>query len=496
MSSYGLKGQQLEAHLKKRPRLNLPPFRDSYQTSVFLATQRAAKHSLAALRPAYEETDWCKQSGECNELRRNLARKFATAKAFEVGRSMLVPLDENEQLKFRKQFQPISLGRSMLAAVVAGSGVLLLCAFLSVHFNRRQVWRFVRMAACLILVPLLLTVVVYIADAFDGEPLPLGGGANMLPTLALLVLIPILAMFFLTKSQVDLNLNRQRLLHNFNLLGNEVWAERLLSHTYGARQEGLSRHWIRFRMYYLCAAHLFFSVALIMAFGDFSPPIRGEVTFWAYHIAAIATLLGFFVLVYSSVAEIQQCQDLTCGLMFARLDWSEQTLKTFARRRNITLYPRGSVRDGLVRWIGIQVLAQKTLASEKVVYYPFIVLLLLFLAHSRLFDNWRLFVPSIIIALASGALVIATCVLRLRFSVKKVRESALSSMKTALFQDLQEGEQGDIQSFRLMVGEIEHEQRGAFRPVFSDPIFKALLMPLGGYGSLFLIDYLTRFLQG
>ena len=157
---------------------------------------------------------------------------------------------------------------------------------------------------------------------------------------------------------------------------------------------------------------------------------------------------------------------------------------------------RGAVRDGLARWIGIQVVAERTLASEKVVYYPFIVLLLLFLAHSRLFDNWRLFVPSIIIVLASGALVTVTWVLRLRFSVKKVRESALYTMKTALSQDLQEGERGDIQSFRLMIGEIENEQRGAFRPVLSDPIFKALLMPLGGYGSLFMIDYLTRFLQG
>ena len=405
---------------------------------------------------------------------------------------MLVPLDEKEQRKFRGQFQPISLGR---VAVVAGSGVLLLCAFLSVQFDRRQVRRFVLMAVCAILIPLLLTIAVYLADAMDGEPLPLGGGANMLPTLALLMLIPILALYFLIKSRVDLGLNRQRLLYNFNLTGNEVWTERLLSDACGARHEGLTLHWMRFRMYYLCAAHLFFSVALIAAFDDFSPPIRGEVTFWAYHMAAVATLLGFFMLVYFFVAEIQQCRDLACGLTAARLDWSEQTLKMFARRRNITLYPRGSVRDGLARWIGIQVLAQKTVASEKLVYYPFIVLLLLFLAHSRLFDDWRLFVPSIIIVLASGALVIATCVLRLRFSVKKVLESALYSMKTALFQDLQEGEQGDIQSFRLMIEEIENERRGAFRPVFSDPIFKALLMPLGGYGSLFLIDYLTRFLQ-
>ena len=164
-------------------------------------------------------------------------------------------------------------------------------------------------------------------------------------------------------------------------------------------------------------------------------------------------------------------------------------------QRNITLYPTGSVRDGLAMWIGIQVLAEKTQALEKVVYYPFIVLLLVFLAHSRLFDNWHLFVPSIILVLATSGLVIATCVLRLRFSVKGVRKSVLRSMKTALFHDLQEADKGDIHSFKLMIEEIENERRGAFRPVFNDPVFKAMLMPLGGYGSLYLIDYLTRFLQ-
>ena len=188
MSSYGLKGRQIDLSNEKtidkpdkRPKLNLPPFRDSYQTSVFLATQRAAWHSLNALGSEYEGDDWCKRHGDCNDLRQELAEDVATPKAFEVGRSMLVPLEEKEQRKFRKQFRPISRGRSILAVVVAGSGFLLLCALLSFQFSRRQVWRFVVMAACVILSPLLLTVVVYYADAFDGEPLPLLGGANMLP---------------------------------------------------------------------------------------------------------------------------------------------------------------------------------------------------------------------------------------------------------------------------------------------------------------------------
>ena len=69
-------------------------------------------------------------------------------------------------------------------------------------------------------------------------------------------------------------------------------------------------------------------------------------------------------------------------------------------------------------------------------------------------------------------------------------------MQMALARDLRDGAEREIQSLKLMIEDVRNERRGAFRPVFNDPIFKALLMPLGGYGSLYLIDYLARFTQG
>ena len=77
-------------------------------------------------------------------------------------------------------------------------------------------------------------------------------------------------------------------------------------------------------MGWLALLHVTFSVALIVAFGDFSLPIRGKVTFYAYHVSAVATLFGFFVLVYFFVQEAQRCRKLAFRLTSPRLDWGDQ----------------------------------------------------------------------------------------------------------------------------------------------------------------------------
>lgn len=209
----------------------------------------------------------------------------------------------------------------------------------------------------------------------------------------------------------------------------------------------------------------------------------------------MVALSGFFVLVYLFGDEVRRCRTLIRRLTAGQWVWGDQTLETLARQRDVRLYRSGCIREGLARWIGVQLLARRTLVSEKIIYYPSIVLLLLIVAHSGLFDDWRL-VPSLIIVLTTGVLVMTACVLFLRISVNEVRESTLASMRTALAQNLRESGEDGVQSLQLMIEEVENERRGAFRPVFSDPIFKALLMPLGGYGSLYLINYLTGFLQG
>ena len=509
-----------ESNGTRELKLQLPPFRDSYQTSVFFTTRLAIVLSLKELgiskrerkrgtseHEAERSEDEARRRETYDGLRRQLV-DIATPRVFEVGRSMFVPLGVKEQQDLRDQMWSGWSNRKWTVMFPVATGLVLLCSFLSVQFNRRFNWRVWLLLSCAILVPLLLTIAVHFKDGFDGEPLPITSGANMLPTLSGLFLALILMSFFFIRSQASLAKHGRRLVKEFELTDDKAWAQYLVPTGYFTGHEVLSLPWLRRRlitpwravrsrywMYGLTVLHLVFSVALVNALGDFSPPIRGHYTRVIYHATVLLLLSGFLALAYLFVDEVRKCRTLARRLISMPAPWGDQTFETFAQQRNIRLYASGCVRDGLTRWIGVRLLAEKTLASENVIYYPFVVLLLIIVVHSGLFDNWR-FVPSIILVLVTGVLVIAACILFLRFSVKQVRDSALTSMQMALARDLRDGAEREIQSLKLMIEDVRNERRGAFRPVFNDPIFKALLMPLGGYGSLYLIDYLARFTQG
>ncbi|MCY4387053.1 MAG: hypothetical protein OXC18_08145, partial [Desulfurellaceae bacterium] len=50
-------------------------------------------------------------------------------------------------------------------------------------------------------------------------------------------------------------------------------------------------------------------------------------------------------------------------------------------------------------------------------------------------------------------------------------------------------QKAEHQALQTIIADVGSESRGAFRPLGKDTILKAPLIPLGGYGSLYLIDY-------
>ena len=463
--------------------IKLPPFRDSYQTSMFVATRLALW--------------WSEDTRDAAQLRKEL-HDLTSAKAFEVGRSRLIPLDKAEQQELRAQLRADWLSGISVIAVMAV--ILPLCAFPLLQYAWRRALRVTLLMLSALLLPLLITAWVYSQDGISGEPLPLLGGANMLPNTAILFLTLSVTSLFLVTAHGTLRKNARRLIKEFRLQRNKTWAEYLPSRRYFTRRANLLQRWRhaltatglaiarRPFMSLWAVMYMVFSVTLIVQFGGLIPPIRGNFTLHVYRFGIWATLFGFFMLIYQFANEVQRCRNLAQRLTSGRLHWGRQTLEKFAPGQDTAA---DWARNSLARWIGIQLLAKRTMRVDKLLYFPFIVLLLLIMERSSLFDNWRL-VPSISVVLVTSVLILITCVLFLRRSIKEARESALEEMRGALSQGVREGDEGaDVKALRLMIAEVENERRGAFCPLSSDPMLKALLMALGGYGSLFSLDYLA-----
>ena len=142
-------------------------------------------------------------------------------------------------------------------------------------------------------------------------------------------------------------------------------------------------------------------------------------------------------------------------------------------------------------WLDVQVVARRTEYVSRLVIGPFIVLALLVVARSRLFDNWSL-TPAIAVGVSLYLIWLIVLASLLKIAAENTRRRALASMNA----DLRwlAGSQSDmavlVEPFKRMIASVENNQAGAFAPMFEQPLLKALLVPLGGAGGAQLFDYL------
>ena len=142
-------------------------------------------------------------------------------------------------------------------------------------------------------------------------------------------------------------------------------------------------------------------------------------------------------------------------------------------------------------WIDVQVVARRTESVSRLVIGPFVVLALIVVARSRLFDNWSL-TPAIAIATCFYLTWLIVLAALLKIAAEMTRKRALRSMNA----DLRwlAGSPPEtlvlVEPFKRLIAAVESNQIGAFAPFFEQPLLKAILVPLGGAGGAQLFDYL------
>lgn len=141
-------------------------------------------------------------------------------------------------------------------------------------------------------------------------------------------------------------------------------------------------------------------------------------------------------------------------------------------------------------WIDVQVVAQRSAPVARLVVGPFVVLALLVVARSRLFDNWAL-TPAIAVGVSFYAAVLIGLTLVLKQAAENTRRRALESMQADLRWLAGSGKPRSdlVEPYKRLIAAVENEQRGAFAPFFDQPLLKAMLVPLGGAGGTQLFDY-------
>lgn len=169
----------------------------------------------------------------------------------------------------------------------------------------------------------------------------------------------------------------------------------------------------------------------------------------------------------------------------------------------VAAYPdqRGKLWDGpdgvpctntmLDDWIDARLLGEHTAAVGRLIIFPFILLALLVVARSRLFDNWEIggSVLAVFLVYLLGSIALAAM---LNYGAEQARRKALNGMEADLrwmrgaggaYKDL-------AATFEDLIQEVRTLRKGAFAPFFEQPLVRAILVPLGGAGGVQLLDWL------
>jgi hypothetical protein len=215
---------------------------------------------------------------------------------------------------------------------------------------------------------------------------------------------------------------------------------------------------------------------LVPVFGKPYVPVRGDrardMYWWVTVFDGLSTLFLTFLVtdatLYSRAFIVRLTRISTV--------WPDNTVKKFEQRFGLS-------DDALADWIDMQYLAKRTECITQLIYFPFLSLALIIISANHLFDDFWLpwTVPA---ARAIALAVVIGSVLAYRSAAEAARRAAREHLTAKII--AAQGNRKRASQLALMLSEIESLRDGAFAPLASQPIVKAVLLPLVTYGGTWL----------
>ena len=513
--------------LNDRLQQDVAPFRDGYQTSLYLSTMLAINHARKMARDRLPECDHITSLNEssCLGITQDLIDGWlASPRVFEIGRKSAFDFSKDSTGSLR-DCSPMNLAGCayvhapsspmyprpaarwfQLATILVIGAVGLAGLFdgtwarLSERVSNRRAEggpgrrKHIYMTRAAFATLALLLLCAFFAEAIwrdlagllteagDGEPIAWSLGVSTWPTEFLRAIALVLSVYFIVRGWRALNRNLDDISSNFlwqperRELIRQLRAEtqswtplerllRLFSFRLVERAGGgvdpktglppnAEQFWQKYtyqgrgsaralRIAFITLVYFLAGYLIIEALGPPVPPYRGSLLIrldpWLTTAAVFAMLLLIFFVVDATVLGYQLVSGLrrkvppkrgkepaVAAAQASELRWPEGTLAHFGRK--LQLEPRF-----LDEWITMHFVARRTDAVARLVYYPFIVISIMILARSSVFDNWSTS-AGLAIVITGSLLIVIVCAISLRWAAERLRRSAIWRLSNAKIQ--------------------------------------------------------------
>ena len=204
------------------------------------------------------------------------------------------------------------------------------------------------------------------------------------------------------------------------------------------------------------------------------------------------SVLPFLLLLFTVIDSSRSSIALMDALNLPLTQWPETTSGLRWRMIN----EHGFQANDLDEWLDVRLSADLTQKLGNIVYFPFLIIFMLLISRLTWFDNWTM--PAGLIAIISFSAVYAIyCSANLQFAARRVRENACDHLKRRRVQVLAgiatdsdaDKRAAQVAQIDVLLDDIKQLKRGAFRPWHQQPVIKAFLLLMSS-ASIFTLDLL------
>lgn len=214
-------------------------------------------------------------------------------------------------------------------------------------------------------------------------------------------------------------------------------------------------------------------------------PMRGEPQIWKLQLLKLSWMVPtfvFYLLVFWVVDANRLLVRFIHQLSSHHALWPQKLQMEHEKIFGIREHP--CIDD----WVDMMLIARRTAAVSRLIYAPTVVLLILIMSRSSVFDNWPT-PPSMIISFMLTALVLFISALSLRRAAEKARGTALQRIDEYLLKT--PDSEKYYTKFHLIRERIAALNTGAFSRYSEEPLVRALLLSLAGIGGSAIVEVLN-----
>jgi len=212
-------------------------------------------------------------------------------------------------------------------------------------------------------------------------------------------------------------------------------------------------------------------------FGLEAPPLRGTFTQVVDSVITVLSLLGMLFVLFYMVDATRLCIAWIKGLTENTYNWGDTGVEKLVQDLNVP-------RQYAIYWLKLHMIAERTGEVGKLIFYPFIIIILMLFSRINYFDDWG-FPQSLAIITSSLIAIALYTAIKLRQEAEKVRGEFMDILnmdKLTVGGNISLDDKPTLTQIDELLDNISELRKGAFQPILEQPLVKASLLLLGGVG--------------